>query len=706
MMPAAPSLKRRRVPLACSSCRQRKSRCTGETPCSLCKELQIKCLYSEDGSLSNLTGDRRYILRLERRLDDIERTVEHLKSAQGVAPSVASEGLPEGSTRNSPGHSVSELGQVDASENAIDGMGAMYFTDEEECGFFAYIKYMSRAMEKGNSNIISSSPASSPRRMRGGLVSVSRSQAPSLHQRISTKDCSDTTHVNIYALPPEERTWSLIQQYFQKTGQLLPFIHEMSFCETYLSMRQEGFSKISRTWLGLLNIILAISASLSTNDEIPPKERIRESDIYYQRANGLCDRDSRRNASLEMVQYLLILGQYLQGTQKSTQAWTTHSLAISTAYQLGIHSPSANLKYSTLEHEIRKRTWYGCVLLDRTLSMTFGRPCSIPQSFIRLDAPNKDVQMLSSNSDTSISTQLDGNFFTAAIQLYAILYNVLKFCYGQNLDFQNSPSTTDSISHILDGQRQLNKWRTELVPSLELHIWEGLVTPEDVGKLTTGSVIHHRFNIVLSVRYNNLRILLHRPRLESFLQAFWHSSDISNEDRRVMLPLGLASVQNCVESSTAIISMVYSITTSGAQYRRLLGAWNYSLYYTFNAALVLIGCLMTVSKERKDSPLGWDMVDGSRVYIDKAIEALCQLDPGNRVIERCVEYLSKLAVILDAPTLDRTSFDAAVSNSLSESSDNLLSSDIADPISYMDLGELMSSQDLEVLENILCAGGE
>ncbi|CRG91267.1 hypothetical protein PISL3812_08315 [Talaromyces islandicus] len=426
-----------------------------ETPCSLCKELQIECLYSEGGSLSNLTGDRRYILRLERRLDDIERTVEHLKSAQGVAPSVASESLPEGSTRNYPGLSVSELGQVDSTENSIDGMGAMYFTDEEDCGFF--------------------------------------------------------------------------------------------------------------------------------------------------------------------VQYLLILGQYLQGTQKSTQAWTTHSLAISAAYQLGIHSPSANLKYSPLEHEIRKRTWYGCVLLDRTLSMTFGRPCSIPQSFIHLDGPNKDVQMLSYNSEPIISAQLDGNFFTAAIQLYAILYNVLNFCYGQNLDFQNSPSTTDSISHILDGQRQLNKWRTELVPSLGLHVWEGLVTPEDVWQLTTGSVIHDRFNIVLSVRYNNLRILLHRPRLESCLEAFCHSSDISNEDRRIMLPLDFTSVQNCVESSTAIISMIHSITTSGAQYRRLLGAWNYSLYYTFNAALVLIGCLMTASKERKDSPLAWDMVDGSRVYIDKAI---------------------------------------------------------------------------------------
>jgi hypothetical protein len=53
-----------------------------------------------------------------------------------VAPSVASESIPEGSTHNYPAHSVSELGQVDSSENAIDGMGSMYFTDEEEYGFF------------------------------------------------------------------------------------------------------------------------------------------------------------------------------------------------------------------------------------------------------------------------------------------------------------------------------------------------------------------------------------------------------------------------------------------------------------------------------------------------------------------------------------------------------------------------------------------
>lgn len=138
-----------------------------------------------------------------------------------------------------------------------------------------------------------------PAQKRGGMVSITRST----HQVATAMASSASTRVNVYALPPDHRSWSLIGQYFQKTGQLLPFIHESSFCETYVQMRREGFTKVSRTWLGLFNIVLAISVSLSFKDDISPAERIQESDIYYQRANGLCDRDSKRSASLEMGRY-------------------------------------------------------------------------------------------------------------------------------------------------------------------------------------------------------------------------------------------------------------------------------------------------------------------------------------------------------------------------------------------------------------------
>ena len=115
-------------------------------------------------------------------------------------------------------------------------------------------------------------------------------------------------HINIYALPSESYTWTLIRRYFLKTGQLLPFIHEQAFCDTYFEMKRNNFTRIRRTWLGLLNIIMAIATSLAIDDDyedIPAQKRIEESDVYYQRANGLCGREAFRSASLEMGKYQL-----------------------------------------------------------------------------------------------------------------------------------------------------------------------------------------------------------------------------------------------------------------------------------------------------------------------------------------------------------------------------------------------------------------
>jgi hypothetical protein len=109
--------------------------------------------------------------------------------------------------------------------------------------------------------------------------------------------------VNIYALPSEERTWMFIKEYFQKTGQLLPFVHEESFCATYFDLKRSNFTMARRTWLGLLNIIMAMATTLFVEAGMSAEERIEESDVYYQRANSLCDKESRRNTSLELGEY-------------------------------------------------------------------------------------------------------------------------------------------------------------------------------------------------------------------------------------------------------------------------------------------------------------------------------------------------------------------------------------------------------------------
>lgn len=82
------------------------------------------------------------------------------------------------------------------------------------------------------------------------------------------------------------------------------------------------------------------------------------------------------------------MSQYLQGTSRSIETWNVHGLAVKAAYQLGLHSKLALSRYPPVEREYRTRTWFGCVILDRSLSMTLGRPSAIPESYIRLDLPS------------------------------------------------------------------------------------------------------------------------------------------------------------------------------------------------------------------------------------------------------------------------------------------------------------------------------
>lgn len=68
----------------------------------------------------------------------------------------------------------------------------------------------------------------------------------------------------------------------------------------------------------------------------------------------------------------------------------------------------------------------------------------------------------------------------------------------------------------------------------------------------------------------------------------------------------------------------------------------------FNAGLVIFGALLVSSKESQHNLDQWRMIENARPYLDLAADALRHLDSGNRVIERCVEYLTQLSMILKA----------------------------------------------------------
>lgn len=131
--------------------------------------------------------------------------------------------------------------------------------------------------------------------MEGGLTSVSR---PSVWTRTAqNKSRIRKGEMNVYSLPPEDQTLKLIHCYFSDTGLLFPFIHKETFLETYAEMKHN--CGIRKTWLGLLNMVLALATSTSLDSNDSAQKRAEEGDVYYQRANGLCDTETMCGTSLE-----------------------------------------------------------------------------------------------------------------------------------------------------------------------------------------------------------------------------------------------------------------------------------------------------------------------------------------------------------------------------------------------------------------------
>jgi len=172
-------------------------------------------------------------------------------------------------------------------------------------------------------------------------------------------------NVNPYVIPAEHKARHYISLYFANTNVLYPYLHQPTFIDDYEAALKDGFTKVRWTWLALLNLVMAMGSRASTEEDVSTEEKYAVAEIFYKRGYGLCNCHLLRMTSLDSVQLLLLMSHYLQSTRRPVQCWTTHGLAIRVAIQLGLHSTQALHRFPPLQRELRKRAWYGLVLLDR-----------------------------------------------------------------------------------------------------------------------------------------------------------------------------------------------------------------------------------------------------------------------------------------------------------------------------------------------------
>lgn len=130
-----------------------------------------------------------------------------------------------------------------------------------------------------------------------GIFSAAKPCSP-----VSVADRSVSREAGLVAnvLPPDHEVETLLSAYFSNTGLLFPYIHEESFLDTYYALKNRGFlTSVRRTWLGLLNMILAMATSTSESSSATSSVRTISSNVFYRRAQELCKSQMLRGATLE-----------------------------------------------------------------------------------------------------------------------------------------------------------------------------------------------------------------------------------------------------------------------------------------------------------------------------------------------------------------------------------------------------------------------
>lgn len=148
---------------------------------------------------------------------------------------------------------------------------------------------------------------------------------------------------------------------------------------------------------------------------------------------------------------------------------------------------------------------------------------------------------------------------------------IVDALYGSNLGVDPIDGVYETTSHTLRIEQQFHAWQQNLSPDTPL-IQSGYLAP------SSQYSDNLRFQVILTLRYLNVRILAHRPLLCQYLEALSNPT-VHSQQLSMLRSVGTNSVQTCVESAMSIIRLMRSALDIPTSPRHLLGAWWFSLYY-------------------------------------------------------------------------------------------------------------------------------
>ncbi|KAM0260132.1 hypothetical protein ACHAQJ_002896 [Trichoderma viride] len=733
--PEGASCKRRRTPLACDECRERKRKCDGVKPvCGACRRRSITtCVWNEERASKGWTNS--YVEGLRARIRELELAQNHLSAQSadslllpGLSPSGPANASPEmpqpmgkpmsppadQTTQNLPNyytnvqveyrhavnngfpdspndmsHSLRSKPDSPAYQDADLDPDADSDSDDtgvNAMGVIAPLNSISGRRNRRPSEYFGpSSTASLVDRARSAMGQQCRKHWSVMNNR----PCSQCQHELVSVLSPScassgrshslkmdsavfgmtvplrDEADDLVENYWSWVHSLYPLIHRQSFEERYrmiwypqtesrrLSTEAHAStpaglytSMSDRLFYCMLNSVFALGALFSPR--MDHKDRDQLSRSFFERAKKLMDLDMLAAGSLALVQTLLLMGQYLQSTEMSSTCWNIVGLAVRVAQNIGLHHDPKNCNQAccpaqTLdqaETEMRRRAWAGCVLLDRVLCSTYGRPlivhAAISQSQLVLPLAVDDEYL--TRLPEAPGSQPDGTpslteCYIQTVQLQDILGSVLTTLYYPDPNPSPGPSTSSGAKNIdfhklfaIDSL--LTAWNRRLPPHLQASRYKNSGEPPALN-LSEREVVFRRQATVLEVRYLHVRLMMLRPVLSGLCDPAFQSSELGTDSMQDGMMLKAANL--CVSGAQELLQLIEENMYFKTD---LLPSPWYTVFYIHSCAIVFLISLLCSPKHIHCMNEA-SLLEG----LNRCFAALKRYQSQSRAARRCRKFL-------------------------------------------------------------------
>ncbi|KAF2261755.1 hypothetical protein CC78DRAFT_340231 [Lojkania enalia] len=617
---------------ACVECRRRKIRCDGTQPCGQCQWYQHPeaCGYSKPAQ--RVVPSRKLVDKLSADIEQFKSVLNKLypsKDLESLSSLPREEllelalSIPSSGTTTSPSTVATQaISEITSGSEGAESLEALEQAPPEDPYWDEARKHLVRV--QGISDDVNGLSMSVDRLSSYvGISSITAAlkvivrcaphakpliahnhQETALPSRAGSPP-PELVDDNPMALPQPTEGQQLVESYFERVHLFFPMIDERKFWSSYLY----GDRKDS-PWLALLNMVFALgSLAASTSDN-------EAHYVYFNRSRHHLSLESFGSGNLEVLQALAIMsGYYMHYLNRPNEAHSLMGGTLRMATALGLHREYSDStkgdsnrylnvmapgEADSISPEMRRRIWWSLFCLDAWASTTTGRPS--------LGRMGPSITVLPPGQNMNILPQPNSPQYIEQLKILPLVH-ASEFCkIATRIQDRlvESPLLTPSETAAYDSE--VIHWHEEL-PSILFNMNE--TCPDYL----------RRVRHVMKWRFQNIRIVLHRPVLLSTALRRTPFASLSAEEKVAVGKCRIIAAKTIEDISTECLP-------------DLISGWN-GVWFVFQACMIPLVSLFSDSSMLEE-------VEKWKSSLETALAFFERSKPWSIAAKRSLDAVSRL----------------------------------------------------------------